>query len=337
MSIVGRWTYYRTKILTRFSLLSTDVQTFLLIHLVAKIGFQANEAVTGLKLVENGFSKEDLALTVLIDFPFQIVLGYLAARWSRGEKALTPWLWGYGARLFFAVVSMGIVSGLASTATPIGSTSKAIGLTWFILIVVSTVAGSFASTVQFVGISAFHTQIADPLIGGTYMTLLNTVSNLGGTWPRYFVLKAVDAFTQSECRVGVTPQDKAAAALNGKLTSDALRGAGAAEALLNQLTDEAERISHSSASSALAYVLSPEGQNCATDELAKRACLLTGTGQCVTTRDGYFITSSTCVVIGVVLLICFILPQSRKLESMRPEAWRVTRSELVETEEKKDT
>lgn len=27
------------------------------------------------------------------------------------------------------------------------------------------------STVQFVGISAFHTQIADPLIGGTYMTV----------------------------------------------------------------------------------------------------------------------------------------------------------------------
>jgi PAT family acetyl-CoA transporter-like MFS transporter 1 len=27
------------------------------------------------------------------------------------------------------------------------------------------------STVQFVGITAFHTQIADPLIGGTYMTV----------------------------------------------------------------------------------------------------------------------------------------------------------------------
>lgn len=26
-------------------------------------------------------------------------------------------------------------------------------------------------TVQFVGISAFHTQIADPVIGGTYMTV----------------------------------------------------------------------------------------------------------------------------------------------------------------------
>jgi len=33
----------------------------------------------------------------------------------------------------------------------------------------------FVSTVQFVGITAFHTQIADPLIGGTYMTVSDTV------------------------------------------------------------------------------------------------------------------------------------------------------------------
>lgn len=32
-------------------------------------------------------------------------------------------------------------------------------------------SGLLNRTVQFVGISAFHTQIADPLIGGTYMTV----------------------------------------------------------------------------------------------------------------------------------------------------------------------
>lgn len=32
-------------------------------------------------------------------------------------------------------------------------------------------------TVQFVGISAFHTRISDPLIGGTYMTV-----RLGLVW-----------------------------------------------------------------------------------------------------------------------------------------------------------
>jgi hypothetical protein len=52
---------------------------------------------------------------------------------------------------------------------------------------------------MFVSSSAFNTQIADPIIGGTYLTLLNTISNLGGTWPRFFVLEGVDYFTRATC------------------------------------------------------------------------------------------------------------------------------------------
>lgn len=61
-----------------------------MVLLIAKLGFIANEAVTGLKLLELGFSKEDLALTVLIDFPFEILFGYYAAKWSSGSKPLQP-------------------------------------------------------------------------------------------------------------------------------------------------------------------------------------------------------------------------------------------------------
>jgi hypothetical protein len=54
--------------------------------------------------------------------------------------------------------------------------------------------------------AAFHTRIADPAIGGTYMTLLVTSANLGGTWPRWFVLRGVDAFTRATCALpGVGP------------------------------------------------------------------------------------------------------------------------------------
>jgi len=52
---------------------------------------------------------------------------------------------------------------------------------------------------MFVSSSAFYTLIADPVIGGTYLTLLNTVSNLGGTWPRFFILAGVDYFTKATC------------------------------------------------------------------------------------------------------------------------------------------
>lgn len=66
------------------------VQSFLLLHLVAKLGVATNDAATSLKLLEKGLSKEDLALAVLVDFPFQIVFGYFAAKWSKGDKPLRP-------------------------------------------------------------------------------------------------------------------------------------------------------------------------------------------------------------------------------------------------------
>lgn len=69
---------------------SIDVQTFIIVHLVTKLGTAANDAATSLKLLEKGLKKEDLALAVLIDFPFQILFGYLAAKWSSGDKPLRP-------------------------------------------------------------------------------------------------------------------------------------------------------------------------------------------------------------------------------------------------------
>ncbi|KAJ8291771.1 putative membrane protein [Rhodotorula toruloides] len=168
------------------------VQSFMIVHLVTKLGTAANDAATSLKLLEKGLKKEDLALAVLIDFPFQILFGYLAAKWSKGEKPLRPWLIAMWTRLGWAAISMLLISNF-----PKGD----IGMWYFLLVVACTVGSSFSSTVQFVGISAFHTQIADPLIGGTYMTLLNTVSNLGGTWPKFFVLKGIDAFSVAVCHV----------------------------------------------------------------------------------------------------------------------------------------
>ncbi|KAI9315539.1 acetyl-coenzyme A transporter 1-domain-containing protein [Dichotomocladium elegans] len=169
------------------------MQSFIIILLTAKIGFICHEAVTSLKLLEKGFSKEDLALSVLLDFPLQIFFGYYAAKWSNGPRPLKPWLYAFYGRLAFSAVGMLVVYFYPQ--------GKDIGLFYFAVIMGSTVLSSFMSTVQFVSISAFMTSIADPLIGGTYMTLLNTFSNFGGTWPKFFVLEAVDTLTIATCSV----------------------------------------------------------------------------------------------------------------------------------------
>ncbi|ORX56904.1 MFS general substrate transporter [Hesseltinella vesiculosa] len=170
------------------------MKNFVLVLMVAKLGFICHEAVTSLKLVEKGFSKEDMALSVLLDFPLQILFGYYAAKWSTGSRPLKPWLYAFYGRLLFSALGMLVVAGY-----PEGKHD--VGLVYFGIIMASTVLSSFMSTVQFVSISAFMTSIADPVIGGTYMTLLNTFSNFGGTWPKFFVLKAVDYFTLSRCSI----------------------------------------------------------------------------------------------------------------------------------------
>ena len=56
---------------------------------------------------------------------------------------------------------------------------------------------------MFVAVMAFFAQVSDPAVGGTYMTLLNTLSNLGGNWPGTVALWLVDALTWRSCSGGL--------------------------------------------------------------------------------------------------------------------------------------
>ena len=142
-----------------------NIQGIIIIHLIAKIGFQANDAVTNLKLLDKGFSQEDLALTVLIDFPFEISLGYYAGRWSTTNPPIHVWCWAFIGRLVAACLAQLVVMIFPANGVQ----------PWYLLTVIAShIFSTFTSTVMFVAISAFHAKIADPAIGGTYMTLLAT-------------------------------------------------------------------------------------------------------------------------------------------------------------------
>ena len=52
---------------------------------------------------------------------------------------------------------------------------------------------------MFVAIMAFFAKISDPAVGGTYMTMLNTLTNLGGNWPSTLALWIIDQLTWKRC------------------------------------------------------------------------------------------------------------------------------------------
>lgn len=142
-----------------------NIQTIIIVHLIAKIGFQANDAVTSLKLIDKGFGQDNMALVVLIDFPIEIALGYYAGRWSTKFTPMRVWCWAFVGRLVAAVLAQLTIMIFPSTPVP----------QWYIVAVIGEhVLSTIMNTIMFVAVSAFHARISDPAIGGTYMTLLAT-------------------------------------------------------------------------------------------------------------------------------------------------------------------
>ena len=104
-------------------------------HLLAKIGWQASDAAAQLKMVEKGLGREDLAITVLIDFPFEIVGGWLAGKWARGDKPLRAWIYAFWPRLALTLLSTLVVYYFPKPPISTG---------FFVSLVILTIFQSFA-------------------------------------------------------------------------------------------------------------------------------------------------------------------------------------------------
>lgn len=168
---------------------------FAVILLTCKIGFSAPDAVSGLKLVEAGVHKENLALLAVPMVPLQIVLPWAISRITCGPRPLDLLIKAYPFRLLFGFIFPLIVYWTPSVKMADG------GFPTYYYLVLVLVYALHQITVYsiFVALMAFHAAVSDPSIGGTYMTLLNTVANLGGNWPSTTSLWLVDKLTIESC------------------------------------------------------------------------------------------------------------------------------------------
>ncbi|RZF36257.1 hypothetical protein LSTR_LSTR014274 [Laodelphax striatellus] len=168
------------------------IRMFAIILLTAKISFGANDSVSGLKLIEYGIPKEKLAMLAVPLIPVQIVLPLLISKYTNGPRPMDVYLKAYPYRLL-----MNIVVGTFVWYTPV--LIKWIPVHYYLLLVLMYSLHQIASNAMYVAGMAFFASVSDPLFGGTYMTLLNTLSNLGSSWPSTVALLAVDWLTSKQC------------------------------------------------------------------------------------------------------------------------------------------
>lgn len=172
-----------------------SIQLFAMILLTCKIGFSAPDAVSGLKLIEAGLTKENAALLAVPMVPLQIFLPWVISRMTCGPRPLDLLIKAYPLRLLF-----GFIFPLVVYVTPFfRSASGIFPIYYYIMLIV--VYGLHQITVycMFVSLMAFNASVSDPKIGGTYMTLLNTIANLGGNWPSTLSLWLVDKLKMERC------------------------------------------------------------------------------------------------------------------------------------------
>jgi PAT family acetyl-CoA transporter-like MFS transporter 1 len=171
-----------------------SVRLLAILLMIARLGVLGAETAGPLKLLEKGVSKEALAGLVLVEFPIELLVAVISGRWAASSHPLKPYFTGYKLRLFLAFATTTVIYNF-----PVGASSISDAPGSFAMLGVLGVATSISSTLMFTALGDFFNRISDPLMGGAYLTLLNTLANIGVVVPKLAVFAAIDMFTARSC------------------------------------------------------------------------------------------------------------------------------------------
>jgi len=174
--------------------------------LTYRLAFSPVEAAASLKLLGAGVRKEHVALLSLLATPvevlFALVAGHIAAARGHGPGFAL----GMAMRFVASVATLVLIGGLVLSTAPAAAAEAGGGLGTAALASVAVV--QFLTTasmaLMFTSQGALFASVADPIMGGAYLTLLNTVANVGYTVPRSAVLLLMDLATVPLCSAGTS-------------------------------------------------------------------------------------------------------------------------------------
>ena len=165
-----------------------SVKLLVAVLLTRSVATGAADTLTSRKLLEQGMPKESLASILVLLTPVQIVLPGLISRYT-ASKPLQFFERSYVPRMM-----LGAASALLVYNAPSFEGGYMPLWFWSCVLTLSLVA-SVLQTIQFVSLMAFFAKVSDPSVGGSYMTLLNTATNMGSKWPSTLSLLLVSPLT----------------------------------------------------------------------------------------------------------------------------------------------
>ncbi len=150
--------------------------------------------------MDKGLSKADIAALVSAATPTTLFVALLLSKRITGARALHTHLSMIPVRIVLATITA-LVVHLYPAVDPTAGLPSAedTRYKYFMLLVLVGIVSAAASVVSMVSLIAFFAQVADPRIGGTFMTLLNTAGNIGFNIARVISLSLVEPLSSYSC------------------------------------------------------------------------------------------------------------------------------------------
>lgn len=171
------------------------VQSLLTVMLTMRVAFAAVDAVATFKLQEYGMPKADLATIS----PVLLLTGVLLPALVSTSVSMNPM--GMMCRAIPLKLVASLLMWMMVMRTKDAYQDGQPGITFFGPLVAISLLNEVAGTLIFISQMSFFSKISDPNIGGSYMTLLNTVANLGSKWPNSLSLYLLPKMTFTACEM----------------------------------------------------------------------------------------------------------------------------------------
>ena len=166
-------------------LTNNNLKYYIFFEIFWKLGFAVVFSSADLKLVKAGFPKESLSYISALIIPLNFSASFLVGKYvKRGSEMNVFWIC-YIFKFLDNIFMYFIIKNYTKE-------NESIVIFFYIL---SAIIGTIYGTVIFVNSGAFKNRICDEKIGGTFLTLLNSVSNFGGQFSTSLFFYLMDFFT----------------------------------------------------------------------------------------------------------------------------------------------
>lgn len=144
--------------------------------------------------------KEDIATISPLLLVLSLALPAFTSKYL-AKQPMKMFLYGLQFKLFTSILVWGVFQlSIEEYGQPEdGKEGGGPSMFFYVILVVVMSLNELAGNFIFGAQMTFFAKISDPLIGGTYMTFLNTISNLGSKWPNFLSLWVLPKMTLSSC------------------------------------------------------------------------------------------------------------------------------------------